>query len=1199
VREDWTTRDGFRTEEIAMGAGIHADRAWQITTGDRRAIVAVLDSGVYWDNRDLVNKYYLNRGELAECMPAPVVATLGTCGGEPVACSSDSECVANPECVGCTATCGGAVAATEEVLGTCSGADPVTCMNLEDCGGAEGVTCDGYVPAADAVAGACAGACYGAGDCASGTCDGGVAEVKTSDPFDADGSGWFDIRDYFAGAGGETGALEAWDANENGMIDPQDLILKCSDGVDSDGNGYVDDISGWDFFADDNDPYDDNRFGHGNGEARDSVSEGDNAMGDIGVCPGCTALMVRAGDSFVVDANEFAQGVIFAVDSGASVIQEALGSVNNTPFSQHAINYAYDNNVTVIASAADELSYHHNYPGTNNHTVYVHAIQYDGASGDGSTTFLNFNNCTNFGMQLLLSTPGLGCSSEATGITAGHTGLVYSAGLLAGLDPPLSAEEVKQILTLNVDDINVNPNDDDPTKFRSDEGWDWHFGYGRNNARKTVDAVMGGHIPPEVDIVTPYWFEVIYPDMTPEVEIIGRLNMRRDGEPARYASVDWRLEYALGVEPRDDVFVEFASGSTQGLEGPIAIWDVSTVPLDLDATLTDPHQNAVTVRLRAVAKDADGNAVLNGAGDPLTGEMRKGFLLNRDRDLVEGYPRNLGGSGEASPTFADLDGDGAEELVVGLADGSIHAFRHDGGEAAGWPVRVKRRWALDETNPNNVLGSCAFRQDKSGCLATTGVVDPDVRQTMMMPPAIGDIDNDGNLEVAVGTWDGWVTVFEHDGTLKEGWPQSVDFSFFVPDKYHVIEPGFFAAMVLADLDGEEGLEIIGAAMDQHIYVWHQNGEPMAPYPVRVSSDPDQGARIVCTPAVGDIDGDGLMEIAVGTSEIFGAGGNANEARAYVLDAETGAIAHGWPQSLYGLTVDVLPIVGRGIVTNPILADLDYDGTLEISFDTTSTQGWIFDHDGAIYRKMDNKTFGEASDSADTPAYILMNNGAMGHIDPEGGIDFVKGTAGFDFALAFAGGGERGYFDHQLSGWDTDTGKMMRGFPRVHDDWQFFNTPTIVDINNDHDPEVLIGSAGYLVHAWNYLGEEPEGWPKQTGGWIMAAVAVGDHDGDGLFEAAVTNRAGWLNMWRTPGKAGQSIYEWNGFGHDPMHTGNYENSPTPFQVWTDGVPEEPAAEEDGGRGGCAGGGAGWTWTMVLLATLVAIIRSRLHERRRQA
>ena len=50
--------------------------------------------------------------------------------------------------------------------------------------------------------------------------------------------------------------------------------------------------------------------------------------GSIGVCPECSVLNVRVGDSFVVDVNDFAMGVIFSVDSGAHVIQEALGSIN-------------------------------------------------------------------------------------------------------------------------------------------------------------------------------------------------------------------------------------------------------------------------------------------------------------------------------------------------------------------------------------------------------------------------------------------------------------------------------------------------------------------------------------------------------------------------------------------------------------------------------------------------------------------------------------------------------------------------------------------------------------------------------------------------------------------------------------------------------------------------------------------------------
>ncbi len=1069
VPEEWTQTPGFRTEEIAMGTGISADRAWQVTTGDRRVIVAVLDSGAYWDNRDLVNKYYLNRGELAACKPTPL-----------------------------------------------------------------------------------------------------ATPPEGADDFDVDGSGWFDIRDYYAAAGSEADALAEWDVNGNGMLDPQDLIQKCSDGVDDDGNGYVDDISGWDFFQGDNDAYDDNHFGHGNGEARDSTAEGDNGIGDIGVCPNCSTLMVRVGDSFVTDANDFAHGAVFAVDSGASVIQEALGTINNTPFSKRAIDYAYDNNVVVIASAADELAYHHNFPGTNNHTVYVHAIQFDGSSPSNSTTFLNFNNCTNYGMQLLLSTPGTGCSSEATGITSGHAGLIYSAALQANLDPPLSAEECKQLLSMNVDDIAVNPLNNDPTKFPSDVGWDFHFGYGRNNARKTVDAVVQGHIPPEVDITGPAWFQVLYPDRTPSVDITGRINVRRDGQAARYDSVTWKLQYAVGVRPFEQDWIDIDSGTTDGLEGKLATWDLTQVAVDLDAARTDPHQAAVTIRLQAWGQAADGETIL--------GEQRKGFLFDRDPDLLPAFPIALGGSGESSPLFADLDGDGAEELIVPLASGVIHAYKPDGAELSGFPVQTGLRLSLDPDNPLNGRGACAFRDDKTGCIAQVGSMTPDVHQTMMLAPAVGDLDGDDRLELVITTWDGWVFVYDVDGSQRPGWPQHVDWDFTkVRDRDHIYDSGFMASPVLYDMDGDGKLEIIAAAMDQHIYIWHDDGSPMAPYPVRVGSEPAEtsGERIVCTPAVGDADGDGLPEIAVGTNEALGANDAQNEALAYVLEGETGEVKDGWPQSVYGLMVNVLPVIGKGIPTNPIMADLDYDGLLEISFDTVSTQGWIFRVDGSIYKKMNNRDFGELSDSADSPAYILLNNGAMGYIDPEGGVDFVKGTAGFDFALAFAGGGQLpeerlpngNAFDHQLSGWDTDTGTYLEGFPRVMEDWQFFNTPTIVDIDNDNNPEVLIGSGGYFVHAFNYKGEEPAGWPKQTGGWIIASAAVGDFNGDGLFEVAITTRDGWLYVWKTPGEAATSIYEWNGFGHDPHNTNNYETDPVPYRTWTKGSTPgpEPQPEAAGDTG----------------------------------
>ena len=67
-------------------------------------------------------------------------------------------------------------------------------------------------------------------------------------------------------------------------VETADLIRACSDGHDGygsagDGNGFVDDIAGWDFQDDDNDPFDDVDYGHGTGQAIDGTAEANNGGG--------------------------------------------------------------------------------------------------------------------------------------------------------------------------------------------------------------------------------------------------------------------------------------------------------------------------------------------------------------------------------------------------------------------------------------------------------------------------------------------------------------------------------------------------------------------------------------------------------------------------------------------------------------------------------------------------------------------------------------------------------------------------------------------------------------------------------------------------------------------------------------------------------------------------------------------------------
>jgi len=185
--------------------------------------------------------------------------------------------------------------------------------------------------------------------------------------YDANGDGVFNVTDYAADSA-------VSDIDGNGVLDPRDLILIFSDSVDDDANGYPDDICGWDMHEHDNDPFDDVDYGHGTGQAKGSSGEVNNG-GGWGVAPNAMFVPVKVSDSFVADVNDFAAGVLFAVDSGVTIVSEALGALNNTPFAQAAVEYAWKNGVPLVASAADEQSYHHNFPASYDHVFWANSIR--------------------------------------------------------------------------------------------------------------------------------------------------------------------------------------------------------------------------------------------------------------------------------------------------------------------------------------------------------------------------------------------------------------------------------------------------------------------------------------------------------------------------------------------------------------------------------------------------------------------------------------------------------------------------------------------------------------------------------------------------------------------------------------------------------------------------------------------------------
>ena len=115
--------------------------------------------------------------------------------------------------------------------------------------------------------------------------------------------------------------MNAGEDEADKILDPSDLIGTFSDGTDADGNGYVDDIAGWDFFGDDNDPFDASdccQNGHGTDRAEEAAAETNNGEGGAGVCPECMVMPLRTSDSIVHDTNLIALATVYAADNGAS-----------------------------------------------------------------------------------------------------------------------------------------------------------------------------------------------------------------------------------------------------------------------------------------------------------------------------------------------------------------------------------------------------------------------------------------------------------------------------------------------------------------------------------------------------------------------------------------------------------------------------------------------------------------------------------------------------------------------------------------------------------------------------------------------------------------------------------------------------------------------------------------------------------------
>lgn len=153
----------------------------------------------------------------------------------------------------------------------------------------------------------------------------------------------------------ETGTTQVGDRCWTGVEDD-----KRNNQCDDDGNGYVDDYRGWDFFGNDNSPQAGEIDPSGNGVAHGTQvaglvgARGNNGIGATAVSWNVSVLPLQVlSDTGNGYSTDIANAVYYAVDSGADVINMSLGTSGDDPQVRLAVDYAVDNNVVIVAAAGN------------------------------------------------------------------------------------------------------------------------------------------------------------------------------------------------------------------------------------------------------------------------------------------------------------------------------------------------------------------------------------------------------------------------------------------------------------------------------------------------------------------------------------------------------------------------------------------------------------------------------------------------------------------------------------------------------------------------------------------------------------------------------------------------------------------------------------------------------------------------------
>lgn len=500
--------------------------------------------------------------------------------------------------------------------------------------------------------------------------------------------------------------------------DLEDKIWENSDETngdsdDDDANGYIDDWHGWDFVDGDKNPNpapnggDDDGVTHGTHVAGIAAASTNNGVGIAGVGWNNQIMALRVlDDKGIGSISGIAEAIEYAVDNGADVVNLSLGTDSDSAVLREAVEYAYANDVIVVAAAGNS--------GRSLNSAPFYPACYDtevigvGATNrsDGQASFSNYgSDCVDVSAPgtTMLSTaytddPTYGFTddyeyqsgtSQATAVVSGIAALARS------YDGSLSAAKVANRIIDNADNTGMGAK----------------MGSGRVNANATMDSIdLTVSRASNVDSFN--YGDGIRTTWTDNEDNTSHFNVYR-----KQTNVD------------DDYKKINSGGRVEGTsytdktveDGKSYRYKVETV--DTNSQKSSLSESGGKVKYHTMDR------IVVGAGPGGGPEVRVYNPATEEFEYIfNAYDAGMSAGVEVA--VGDIDGDGKDEIVTGTGEGGgpqIRVFEKDG--------TLKAQWNAYDSN---------FR---GGVRVAVGNVDGDSADEIVTVPGPG-----GTPHVRV--WDG-------------------------------------------------------------------------------------------------------------------------------------------------------------------------------------------------------------------------------------------------------------------------------------------------------------------------------------------------------------------------------------------------------------------------------------------------------------